>query len=79
VRVNDDFDGQRYSACVTRGPMSSALYNIKDDPQQERNRYAELPEIVERLKSSLREFLTSINAPREQLIRLGLEDDAPPL
>jgi len=33
---------------VTRGPMSSTLYNVKD-------------------------------APREQLIRLGLEDDAPPL
>jgi hypothetical protein len=71
MRVNNDFDGQRYSARVTRGPMSSARYNIKDDPQQERNRYAEPPEIVERLKSSLLEFLTSINAPREQLIRLG--------
>jgi hypothetical protein len=77
--VNDNFDGQRYSARVTRGPMSSTLYNVKDDPQQERDLYAEHPEIVERLKTSLREFLISINAPREQLIRLGLEDDAPPL
>jgi hypothetical protein len=58
--------------------MSSARYNIKDDPQQERNRYTVPPEIVERLKSSLREFLTSINAPREQHIRLGLEDEVPP-
>jgi hypothetical protein len=72
VRVSDDFDGQRYSASVTRGPMSNALYNIKDDPQQECNRYTERPEIVERLKSNLREFLTSINAPHEQLTRLGL-------
>jgi len=36
-------------------------------------------ETVERLKASLREFLTSIDALREQLIRPGLEDDTPPL
>ncbi len=52
--------------------MSSALYNVKDDPQQQRDLYAERPEVVERLKASLREFLTSINAPREQFTRLGL-------
>jgi hypothetical protein len=68
MRVNDDFDGQRYSTLVTRGPMSSALNNIKDDPQQERNRYTECPEIVERLKSSLCEFLTSINAHANNLL-----------
>ena len=72
VRVNDDFDGERYSALVVRGPMSSALYNIKDDPYQQNNLFEEQPEIVMRLKSSLREFLESINAPREQFIRLGL-------
>ncbi len=72
VRVNDDFDGERYSALVTRGPMSSALYNIKDDPYQEHDLFEELPETVERLKASMREFLVSINAPREQFIRLGL-------
>ena len=72
VRVNDDFDGERYSALVVRGPMSSALYNIKDDPHQQNNLIEEHPEIVERLKASLREFLDSINAPREQFIRLGL-------
>jgi hypothetical protein len=52
--------------------MSSALYNIKDDPRQERDQYAEHPEVVERLKASLRDFLTSIDAPREQFTRLGL-------
>jgi hypothetical protein len=52
--------------------MSSALYNVKDDPQQQQNLYAEHPEVVERLKASLREFLTSINAPHEQFTRLGL-------
>ena len=72
VRVNDDFDGKRYSARVTRGPMSSALYNVKEDPQQQRDLYAERPEVVERLNASLREFLISINAPHEQFTRLGL-------
>jgi arylsulfatase A-like enzyme len=72
VRVSDDFDGKRYTSRVTRGPMSSVLYNIKDDPQQQRDLYAERPEVVERLKASLRDFLTSINAPREQFIRRGL-------
>jgi hypothetical protein len=52
--------------------MSSVLYNIKDDPQQLHDLYAERPEVVERLKASLRDFLTSINAPREQFTRLGL-------
>ena len=59
--------------------MSSAIYNVKDDPQQAHNLFAERPEIVERLKASLREFLTSINAPREQFTRLGLEENASPL
>lgn len=72
VSVSDDFDGKRYSAHVTRGPMSSALFNVKEDPQQEHDVYAEHPEVVERLKTSLREFLISIDAPREQLTRLGL-------
>jgi arylsulfatase A-like enzyme len=72
VRVNDDFDGRRFSARVTRGPMSSALYNVREDPQEQHNLYAERPEVVERLKASLREFLVSINAPREQFTRLGL-------
>jgi pimeloyl-ACP methyl ester carboxylesterase len=39
--------GQRYSARVTRGPMPSALYKIKNYLQQERNCYADRPEIVE--------------------------------
>ena len=72
VRVENDFDGRRYTARVTRGPMYSALYNVKEDPRQERNLYADRPEVVERLKARLREFLTSINAPREQFTRLGL-------
>lgn len=72
VSVEDDFDGKRYSARVTRGPMSSVLYNVKDDPQQQRDLYAERPDVAERLKASLRDFLTSIDAPREQFTRLGL-------
>jgi arylsulfatase A-like enzyme len=72
VSVAADVDGKRYSARVTRGPMSSALYNVKEDPQQEHNQYTERPDVAERLKTSLREFLISIEAPREQFTRLGL-------
>ena len=73
VQVKDDFDGVRYSAIVTRGQMPNALYHLKDDPQQEHNLYAEHPEVVERLKASLCDFLTSIHAPNDQFIRLGLK------
>lgn len=72
VRVKDDFDGTRYSALVARGSMSSALYNVKEDPQQEHNQYDERPDVVERLKDNLRQFLISISAPHEQFTRLGL-------
>jgi arylsulfatase A-like enzyme len=72
VSASDDFDGRRYTARVARGSMSSALYHVKEDPQQERNQYTERPDVTERLKASLREFLISINAPREQFTRLGL-------
>lgn len=73
VLVRDEFDGQRYPAMVTRGTMSSALYNVKNDYRQEHNLYDQRPDVVERLKRKLREFLQSIDAPHEQLIRLGLE------
>lgn len=72
VRVEDDYDGKRYTARVTRGTMTNALYCIKEDPQQEHNLYSARPDVVERLKSDLREFLTSIQAPQEQFTRLGL-------
>jgi arylsulfatase A-like enzyme len=72
VRVNDDFDGVRYSARVTRGAMHNALYNVKNDPRQEQNLYDDHPEVVARLQTALRDFLASIDAPREQLTRLGL-------
>jgi len=54
--------------------MGNALYNIKEDPHQEQNLYAERPDIVQRLISSLRDFLVSIDAPVEQLTRLGLSN-----
>jgi hypothetical protein len=53
--------------------MSSALYNIKDDPQQEHNLYDQHPEVVDRLKAQMRDFLLSIDAPSEQLNRIGLK------
>ncbi len=55
VRVEDDYDGKRYTARVTRGTMTNALYCIKEDPQQEHNLYRARPDVVERLKSDLRE------------------------
>jgi hypothetical protein len=72
VPVKDDFDGTRYTALVSRGSMSSTLYNVKEDPKQEHNQYDENPDAVERLKTDLREFLRSITAPHEQFTRLGL-------
>ena len=72
VKVRDDFDGRRYSAIVTRGPMSNALYHIKDDPCQEHDLYNQRPDKVKELKGKLKSYLLSIHAPDEQLIRLGL-------
>jgi len=72
IQVDDDFDGTRYSAHVARGPMPSALYNVKNDPQQAHNLYTQHPEIVERLKASLRDFLKEVDAPPDQFTRLGL-------
>lgn len=72
VQVSDDFDGKRYSARVTRGTMSSVLYNVNEDPGQGHDQYSERSDVVERLKTSLREFLISISAPHEQFTRLGL-------
>jgi len=74
VTVENDFDGKRYTARVTRGSMGNALYNIKEDPLQEHNLYAERPDVVQHLISSLRDFLVSIHAPVEQLTRLGLSN-----
>jgi len=62
--------------CAGHGPprhVCSALYNIKDDPQQEHNLYDQHPEVVDRLKAQMRDFLLSIDAPSEQLNRIGLK------
>jgi arylsulfatase A-like enzyme len=47
VRVDDDYDGKRYTARVTRGTMTNALYCIKKDPQQQHNLYSARPDVVE--------------------------------
>jgi hypothetical protein len=57
-----------------RGSMVNALFNIKEEPHQEQNLYAERPDIVKRLMSSMRDFIASINAPAEQHTRLGLSN-----
>lgn len=69
-----------YDACATRypidwlrGPMRTALYDVQADPQQLRDLAVKQPETVRRLQTALREWLLAIEAPKEQLHRLGLE------
>ena len=76
VWVTGEFDGVRYPARVTRGEMASALYNVKNDYAQQHDLYHQEPEVVARLRQRMRQFLRSIDAPPEQLTRLGLEIDS---
>ena len=73
VQVTGDYNGVCYSAKVTRGETRSALYNIKDDYAQVHNLYEQEPEVAARLTEKIGRFLRSIDAPPEQLIRLGIE------
>jgi len=54
------------------GEQRSALYDLADDDGQERNRIEALPEETARLRQGLRDFLGDLDAPAEQVERLGL-------
>lgn len=73
VEVTGEFDGERYPVHVMRGKENSALYNLKNDYQQQHNLYDQEPEVVAHLTQKIVEFLQSVEAPGEQLVRLGLK------
>jgi arylsulfatase A-like enzyme len=73
VTVAGEYDGVRYPVQVARGEMLSALHDLNEDYQQQHNLYSRRPDVAERLTAELRAFLQSIDAPAEQLTRLGLE------
>jgi hypothetical protein len=52
--------------------MPTQLFNVKHDPRQLDDQAIKHPELVEHLKRCAVQFLQSIEAPSEQLERLGL-------
>jgi len=63
--------GGRYPAVVSRGDQRTALYDTLEDPGQMHDRLAEAPQEVRRLEAAIRDLLTEIGAPPEQLARVG--------
>jgi hypothetical protein len=63
----------RFPIDWVRGPMQTALYDLEEDPQQQRNLADEQPDKVRRLQAALRHWLVTADAPVEQRHRLGLE------
>jgi hypothetical protein len=57
---------------VRKGEMQTQLFNVEKDRRQSIDRATDYPEVVERLKLRAVQFLESIEAPPEQLGRLGL-------
>ncbi len=62
----------RFSIDHVRGPMSDALFFLPEDPGQDHNLIAERPAEAGRLAQGIRNFMSEIDAPQEQLQRLGL-------
>lgn len=62
----------RYPAECARGMQQTSLYHIKSDYKQQHDLVHERPDVVERLEQAAIQFLKTIQAPEEQLIRLGL-------
>jgi arylsulfatase A-like enzyme len=62
----------RWPVACARGEMQTQLFNVKRDPRQLDDQTIKHPEIVEHLKRCAVRFLQSIEAPPEQLERLGL-------
>ena len=67
-------DRTRFPIDWIRGPMRTALYNVTEDPHQQHDLAAQEPETVRRLQNALRRWLIELQAPSEQLRRLGLEE-----
>jgi arylsulfatase A-like enzyme len=65
-------DQMRFPIDHLRGPMSDALFHLPSDPEQNKNLIQERTAEVDRLCNGMRAFFQRIDAPREQLERLGL-------
>lgn len=62
----------RFSIDHVRGPAQDALWNVAEDPRQERNVLAEHPDQARRLAEGIRTFLKQVGAPEEQAVRVGV-------
>ncbi len=72
VKTPARFDGGRFPVELPRGRMTSALHRIASDPRQEKNLIDSETGQGDRLRRRLREFIHEIEAPEEQLLRLGI-------
>jgi hypothetical protein len=52
--------------------MRTALFDVAVDPAQRHDLSVEAPEVLQRMQTALRDWLVAIQAPPEQLQRLGL-------
>ena len=62
----------RFPIDHARGPMRDALFHLPTDYEQNKNLIAERPEQAARLCEGIRHFFSEVEAPPEQLFRLGL-------
>ena len=69
---NPRLSHDRWPVACARGEMPTQLFNVKHDPRQLDDQAIKHPELVEHLKRCAVQFLQSIEAPSEQLERLGL-------
>ncbi|MGI8915970.1 MAG: sulfatase [Chloroflexota bacterium] len=63
---------QRFPIDWVRGPMATALFDVTVDPAQRHDLANEQPAVLQRMQAALRDWLVAIQAPPEQLQRLGL-------
>jgi arylsulfatase A-like enzyme len=61
-----------YKANITH--PEDELYHISTDPMQKNNVVADHPDIVKHMEKAMVERMNQIDAPREQRVRLGLEE-----
>lgn len=71
-------DNSRYPASAARGASRSALFDRQADPQQLDDRLEVAPQEARRLEEAIRDFFAGIDAPSEQLRRLGLVQGSGP-
>lgn len=78
ARATGPLEGNhRFPAANARGSEHTALYDRAIDPGFRTNLVAGAPEEAARLAEALRDFLTGLSAPPEQLRRLGIDAEVP--